>query len=148
MILNEVIARLLTLFRANTTFPVVDGPVPAAANQSDLVLVGSAGEDEPGGIITRELSDLGPGGWRNEIGEVVCSVFSWRGGGDLPARRAAALDVARTLVDAVEADRTLGGLLRGPGVSTVGEVIYEPRQTEQGPIVRVQFSVTYQHLDT
>lgn len=148
MILNEVIARLVIIFDAATPWPVVDGPKPEAVNHREFVLVGSTGEDEDGGVIDRVSSDLGPGTWRDESGEVICSVWSWSGGNDLSQRRALALATTSTLIEAVEADPSLGGLLTAPQLAEVLDVRYQPRQTETGAIVRVVFTVSYRTLET
>lgn len=148
MILDEVILALVALFDGAVAAPVYDGPVPAAVNKGDFVLVGSTGEDDDGAVIEQELSEVGPGTWLNEVGEVVCSCWSWSGGTDLPARRAAAAALVTACADAVAADRTLGGLLKTPGLAEVSSIAYQPRQTSDGAICRFTFFVTYRHVNT
>ena len=149
MILPQVIEYLVTTFRTVTAFPVFDGPVPAAANQPDAVLVGSAGDDDVDGIVVeRPASDLGPGTWREEIGEILCSAWSWDGGDNMTARRSAAVAAAEACIAAVESDRSLGGLLTPPRLAEVLEVRYLPLQSPSGAIVRVIFTVTYRTLVT
>lgn len=149
MILNEVIAALVTMFRDAVPVNVYDGGDPTSVNQGDFVLVGSTGIlDEDGAIVTREGSTLGAGEWADEDGEVLCSSWSWTGGTDMAARRAAALVNANLCVDAIAADRTLGGLLVNPGLAQVTELRYQPRQTAEGTQCRILFSVSYSHLNT
>lgn len=148
MILDDVILALVARFGTAVTAPVYDGPVPAAVNKGDFVLVGSTGEDDDGGAVDLELSTLGPGTWLEEVGEVVCSCWSWSGGTDLPARRAAADALTAACVTAVATDRTLGGLLVAPGLAEVTAIRYQPRQTSEGAICRFTFSVLYRHVNT
>lgn len=83
-----------------------------------------------------------------ESGEVVCSAWSYSGGTDLSARRLAALDLASTCAATVNGDRELGGLLVPPGLASAGEFRYQPRQTPEGAICRVVFTVAYSSLIT
>lgn len=142
MILGEVIDYLVTTFAAATEVPVYDGPVPTAANAAAFVLVGATGDDEDGASAMQEPSTLGPGIWRDETGEVVCAVRTRHGGTDLSARRAEALAAASACIDAVHADRRLGGLLADPTAVTSG-VRYQSVQTDQGAVARVVFTVAY-----
>lgn len=148
MILDDVLQALVALFDAAVSVPVHDGPVPQSVNSGEFVLVGSTGDDEDGAVVDIELSTLGPGDWFDESGEIVCSAWSWSGGTDLAARRAAALALASACASAVAADRTLGGLLEAPGLAQTQVFRYEPRQTSEGAICRIVFSVTYAHVNT
>lgn len=149
MILHDVIAALVTRFDAAVTPSVYDGPVPPAVNKQDYVLVGSAGEDgEDGATVDLELSDLGPGNWHSETGDITCSAWSWSGGTDVSARRSTATQLAEDCAAAVHTDRTLGGLLDGDGLAQVGAFQYRAHQFAEGALVRVTFSVTYSHLNT
>jgi hypothetical protein len=129
MILDTVIDRIGTLFAATVApVQVFDGPKPPSVNSNRYVLVGSEG-DETGDAATVSLepSDLGPGTWLDEAGEVICSAWSW--------------------VTALQGDRTLTGLLIAPGV-VVSELRYLPVQFNTGPLVRVSFTVAYSHTNT
>lgn len=149
MILDSVIAALVSAFDEAVTPTVFDGPVPPAVNKGDFVLVGSTSEDgEDGASGDLILSDLGPGTWHDESGEVVCSAVSWSGGTDIAARRAAATQLATQCTTAVHADRTLGGLLTEPGLAQVSTFAYLVRQSAEGVFCRVTFTVTYSHLNT
>lgn len=149
MILDDVILALKSRFDTALSVDVYDGPYPPAVNKGDFVLVGSSGEDGiDGAAVDLTLSDLGPGDWLDEAGEVVCSSWSWSGHPDIPARRAAAAGNAVACVQAVREDRTLGGLLVAPGLAEVSVLTYEPRQTAEGAICRFTFSVTYRHVNT
>jgi hypothetical protein len=149
MILDTVIDRIGTLFAATVApVQVFDGPKPPSVNSNRYVLVGSEG-DETGDAATVSLepSDLGPGTWLDESGEITCSAWSWSGGTDIAARRGEALDLAESCVTALQGDRTLTGLLIAPGV-VVSELRYLPVQFNTGPLVRVSFTVAYSHTNT
>lgn len=147
MILDQVITKLVTIFTTAgaTTY---DGPVPTSVNKTDYVLVGSDAEDGDGAVVELIESDLGPGTWVDETGEVVCSAWSWSGGTNIAACRAAAEATAVACIAAIRADRTLGGLLTGPRLAEVSVLRYEPKQTSKGAICRFTFSVLYRHLNT
>lgn len=147
MILDPAILWLLSTFRGATSWPVFDGPVPTSINHQQFVLVGSTGEEEDGATIDRPESNLGPGGWREEVGDIVCSAWSYSGGTDIATRRANAMSTTAALIAAVEADPSMGGLLTAPRRAEVLDVRYQPRQTDTGAIVRIIFSVTYRSLD-
>lgn len=148
MILDDVIAALVAKFSTAVDVPVHDGPVPTSVNSGEFVLVGSTGDDEDGAAVDLGLSSMGPGTWTDEAGEIVCSTWSWGGGTDLAVRRSAALGLAVACADALAADRTLGGLLQAPGLGEVRTFRYEPRQTKEGAICRIVFSVDYIHVNT
>jgi hypothetical protein len=150
MILDAVLLRLVALFTAAVTVPVYDGPFPPAVNSPQFVLVGSTGEQgDDGASVEFELSELGPGTWHNETGQIICSAWAWDGGTDVPARRAEAEAAAMACIGAVWADRTLGGLLHGAGIAQATGIRYQPQQTDRGAICRFLWTVTYtQHLNT
>lgn len=148
MILHEVINRVGTLFAAAVSTRVFDGPNPPAANLQRFMLVGSEGEEGDGASVRLEPSTLGPGTWLDETGEVVCSAWSWSGGdaSKLPTHRSEALSDAAACVAAIQANRTLNGLLIAPG-AVVSDLRYQPVQFKEGPLVRVSFTVAYQHVN-
>lgn len=147
MILNEAINYLGVLFTAAVRpIPVFDGPKPPAVNNQQFVVVGSAGDDDDGAVLDLTPSTLGPGDWLDESGEIICSAWSWSGDTDVASRRAEALAAAGACVAAVQADRTLGGLLIDE--ATVGNLRYQAVQFKEGALVRASFSVTYLGLNT
>lgn len=145
-VLADVIDRLIVTFGAAVTVPVVDGPVVTTVNQGRFVSVG-ANADGGGGATSIDPSDLGPGTWLSEIGEVECSAWSWAGGTDLAAHRRQALTLAEQCTLAVRNDRTLGGLLVEPTAHALG-LTYRAEQTSSGAIAVVSFTVAYQALIT
>lgn len=149
MILDAVIDVLVSIFDAALSVDVYDGPNPIAANKGDFVLVGSTGEEEDGATVEQEPSDLGPGTWLDESGEVICSAWSWTGSdaSTVPARRAAALSYVDACSDAIAANRSLGGVL-GQGTAVVTGIRYQTRVAPEGTTVRVLFTVAYQTLNT
>jgi hypothetical protein len=148
MILEEVVSRLVTMFDAAVSVRVFDGPVATAASNETFVAVGSSGEDEDGIVVDLVLSDLGPGGWVDESGEIVCSAWSWSGGTDVASRRAAAVALAVTCANTVRADPQLSGLLVKPGRADVSAVQVRSQQTDKGALCRASFTVAYSHLST
>lgn len=148
MILEEVIAKLLEMFRTASAVDVYDGPVPPAVNKQRYILVGSSAEDEDGATVTQELSNLGPGEWHDEAGEVICSFWSWSGGTQIATVRADALELANFCADAIHADRTLDGVLVPPGLAEVSDYRLRMSQTSSGAMCRVSFTVNYAHLST
>lgn len=149
MILEQVIAALVSMFRLAVSVDVFDGPVPTSVTKGDFVLVGANGDDgDIGATVEQTLSDLGPGTWLEETGEIICSFWSWSGTTDIAARRGAASALAMSCADAVAADRRLGGLIEGPGIAEVSALSYQAQQTKEGAICRFSFSVTYRHLIT
>lgn len=150
MILDSVINRIGALFTtAVAPVRVFDGPNPPAVNLHRFVVVGSEGEEDNAATVTLEPSTLGPGTWLDESGEIVCSAWSWSGSdaSRLPTHRSEALTDAAACVAAIQSDRTLDGLLIAPGV-VVSELRYQPVQFDSGPLVRVSFTVAYQHVNT
>lgn len=150
MILHEVINRIGVLCTAAVSpVRVFDGPNPPAVNLQRFVVVGSEGEEGDAASVTLEPSTLGPGTWLDESGEIVCSAWSWSGGNadKLPTHRSEALTDAAACVAAIQADRTLGGLLIAPA-AVAGGLRYQPVQFDSGPLVRVSFTVAYQHVNT
>lgn len=148
MRLDDVIAALVARFTSAVSPTLVfDGPNDQAASSPAFVLVGSTGEDEDGATLDADWSPVGPGRWREEAGEVVCSAWAYSGGRDLPARRAIALGLATSCAESVHQDRSLGGILTGNGAQ-VSRFRYQPRQTTEGAVVRVVFTVSYRTLLT
>lgn len=145
-VLSDVIDRLVVVFAGAVTVPVVDGPVATSVNQGRFVSVGAGAEGE-GGATTIDPSDLGPGTWLQEIGEVACSAWSWSGGTDLALHRRQSLELAEQCTNAVRGDRTLAGLLVEPTAHASG-LTYRAEQTSTGPIAVVSFTVAYQALVT
>lgn len=148
MILDDVIAALVARFDAAVTATVYDGPVPTAVNKGNFVLVGATGDEgDIGATVDQTLSTLGPGTWLEEVGEIVCSFWSWDGGTDVAARRTAALANANACAAAVHEDRQLGGLIVPPGIAEVSAFSYQAQQTNKGALCRITFSVTYRHTN-
>lgn len=149
MILTTVIGKLIEAFAPATGVDVFDGPVPTAVNKTRYVLVGSNGEEnEDGATVTDELSNLGPGGWHDEAGQIVCSAWSWSGGTRMQDARDDALTLANACIAAVHADRTLDATLTPPGLAEVSDLRCLMRQGTSGAMCRATFTVTYSHLDT
>src|SRR6266498_3840698 len=105
--LGGVIDALRALFQTavGTAIPVYDGlPINAAAD-TDLVLIGHDGNDEPNtkNNVVQEWANLAATD-RYERGTVVCTAISQSGDADLEARRDAALALVTSCETAVRAD--------------------------------------------
>lgn len=147
---------LVTVFTAAmpSGVQVFDGPMTHTTPPKRFLLVGTDGGDDGSGAnddgssIRQELSDLGPGTWRAEDGEVVCSAWAWSGDTKFEPLRtavAAITDACETVV----ADRTLGGILPPPAFGAeFGTVRFREEQTPSGAVVRAVFTVTYGALLT
>lgn len=146
MILNDVITTLAALFDAAVTAPVYDTPDPTAVNNASWVSVSTEGEDDDGATVELTPSQLGPGTWFDEAGEVVCSAWSQSGGTDTATRRTEAAALALACVAAVRADDTLGGLLTLHRAE-VSALRYRAFQGSTGTLCRFSWTVSYRHLN-
>lgn len=153
-LLWDVQASLVTLFQAAMPagVKVHRGPRGRTANQKQYVLVGTDGGttgvesgDDSAMSAEQQQSDKGPGGWRDESGQVTCSVWVWTGSSKADVPRADAQALYEACEAAVYGDRTLGGLTR---LSEVTRVSIREEQTSNGPVVRVVFAVDYLALIT
>lgn len=142
-VLGQVITALVSTFTtANPTATVIDGPRPSSDRPPLFILVGSTGDEDDDATTDDTLSDMGPGTWHDESGEVFCSAWAWTGDTDPAGVRASALAAYAACRDAVAADRTLGGILQLPGLAQVSNMRLR-QSAEGGSLARVIFSVTY-----
>lgn len=147
--MHAVVTALHTQVDAALTKPVYDGPRPTSAADPDYVLIGSTGDDgDDAATNDLSLSSLGPGTWTDHDGEIVGSVWSVTGGTDMTACRAAAQATFDAVKAAIDADRTLGGVLKMPGLARVSRAALRQQQTSEGAVCRIAFTVTYQHTST
>jgi hypothetical protein len=147
MILNEVIAKLLTICDSATgSTRVYDSW--AADLSGDFVVVGSDGEDDDGASVEFAEAEMGPGGWVVEVGEVTVSTWAQSGDGDVAATRDASHALSESCVSAIRANRDLDGLIVGPGICEVTGLRYRALLTDAGGFCRYTFTVRYQHLLT
>lgn len=152
----DVQARLASIFTtAAPTAKVFSGPRSRSGSAPrTFVLVGSDGgetglESTVDGLsATQQFSSLGPGTWRHETGEVICSAWAWSGNTTIDSARAALQALLTACEGAVDADPTLGDLLADPDVAEfTGHGITES-QTSRGPFARVVFTIRYGALIT
>lgn len=148
--LRDVHAALVSVFTAafaaDDTVGVYNGAALSGNTERTQILVGLADDEGQIGRATQALSAVG-NNWRDEEGAIFCAVESWAGNGIAELREIAeaALNVCEA---AVRAGRTLGGVLTAPGLAEVTEVGWGERQTENGPVVRWSFTVSYGALLT
>lgn len=149
--LRDVRAYLATLYdEANPDVPVYEGPRNRQPAPKCYLLVGVNGIDEleAGMRSAQVVSPLSGDGWREEAGEVDSTAVAWTGGEDMTQIR----DDVETLVAACEAavnaDRTLGGLLRLTGFAEVTSLDVRESRTDKGPFVEAVFTTSYSTLLT
>lgn len=152
----DVHTALKDLFTEALDIPVIDGPVTGKTTlPKAYVLVGTDGGDtgrgenaDEGATSNQVLSNMGPGTWRDETGEITSAAWVWSGNTGFSDLRATAKNILATLESALWADPQLGGLLVKPGFTGFGEVRVREEQGENGAVVRATFTVPYQALIT
>jgi hypothetical protein len=137
---------------------VFDGQRKVGATPKLFLVVG-ADSDDPfeapddvvdtlAGSARQERAREGPGDWRQETGDVLCTIVAWDGGtlfGPLRAK-------VQTVLDACEAallatPELAAADLVGAGAE-LGEIRLWERRSKDGSAVGVVFTVTYQSILT
>lgn len=150
-VLPAVIAALVAAFDAVIEAPVYDGPVILGDRPTSYIQVGSAVNGIPGtgtatdesSSFSLELSDMGPGTWEQETGEIPCAAVAGTGDPDVVAARAVAFALFEQCRAALRADRTLGGVLPLNGLALIGAGSLSQLQTTEGAVASVSFTVPY-----
>lgn len=139
-------------FDAALTVPVYDGPRVRTETPKQFVVVGAnTGGGEDIGPAMRSVQTPSPhdGTWRHEEGEVDCVAVAWAGDSDLAALRTAARALVDACETAVNADRSLGGLLQPTNnFAEVTALEIREAQTDKGAFVEAVFTVSYGTLLT
>jgi hypothetical protein len=106
--------------------------------------VDAASDDGTSGSIRQEWRDAGPApdAHREEVGEIVCTVWSQSGDDDMAAVRTACFDILDDCLDSLHQITTLGlsTVLSVRGLSTATPV---QRRTSRGVVCEVAFRVAY-----
>jgi hypothetical protein len=148
----DVRSALLTTFKGVVPrdVEVIDGPLTASTPPKAFVLVGSdGGEDgygarDDGASVRQRRSKLGPGGWRDEDGAVVCSVWAWDGNRRFDRLRVKVRELVDLCEAAVAADRSLDGLLTTPPAGAeLTELAFREDQFTKAAVVRATFTIAY-----
>lgn len=154
-LLWDVRGALVTILDAALDVPVLDGPQSKKSLPKAYVLIGTDGGDtgsgengEDFGTVTQTLSDLGPGTWRDETGDVTCSAWAWTGSTSFAPLRVTVQAILDGVEASLRADPTLGGLLIPPGRAELGAIRLREDQTDNGARLRAVFSVAYRALLT
>ena len=113
-------------------------PMQAVAIAHD----GSTGSPEMT-IAAMNETDAAFAGSQDEAGTIYCSLWYGDGGGKFPALRTAAVTLFDTVRNAIQTDRTFGGLVN---YSIVKATSIHTRSTPQGKSVLINFSVDYQYI--
>ena len=150
--LPGVITALVALFDAALDVPVFDGPIVTGDRPTGYLQVGSAVNGIPGtgtstdeqSTFNLELSDMGPGTWEQETGEIPCAAVAWSGDTEIVAARTAAFALFETCRAALKGDRTIGGALPLNGVGLIGAGSLSQLHTTEGVVASVSFTVPYQ----
>lgn len=136
----------------NPVAKVFAAPQKLSAIPAQFLLIGSDGGDSGlaadggDGMRATQVEDGSGNGWRSEDGLVDCAAWAWAGS-DIEKVQGAAQTLFEAAVASVYADRTLGGVLVN-GRAEVTAVASRSRQTQNGPAVRVAFTVSYTSLIT
>lgn len=140
---QDAVTALLT---ATVSTPVYSTDDLIGDDARAYVTVGERDPDSDDVTAERSLADAG-NRWHDELGAIQCVIECWDGD-DMAAVRAAARTLLEQCVGAINADPTLGGLLKAPGFAFVSLVGLRQAQTSNGPLVRVAFTVSYAALIT
>ena len=146
--LRDVRSALVTLYTAKfagTATKVFNGPRVRSAVPKQYLLVGVNGIDEleAGMRAVQNPSSLS-GVWRDEAGEVDCTAVAWTGDTDMTTIRAAAEGIVDACEIALNADRSLGGLLTlKSNLAEVTRLDIREQRTDKGPFVEAVFTVSY-----
>lgn len=141
------------LLAAESGVEVFDGPMRPSAAKKTWVIIGSDGGDDGGGgdedgaVARQTASRLSPP-WRDEAGEITCSVWSWGGDTSYVKHRATVSRIVDLCEASLVADRTLGGLLKPSDIAEFGDLRVLEFQAKSGAVVRAAFTVAYRTLIT
>lgn len=145
-VLRDVRAALATMYgAANQGVQVFEGPRNRSATPKRYLLVGVNGIDElEAGMRSQQVpSTLSGDGWREEAGEVDCTAVAWTGDEDMTTIRSQVEAIVDACEAAVNADRTLGGVLRLTGLAEVTRIDVREQRTDKGPFVEAVFTTSY-----
>lgn len=136
-------SRFTTAF-AETDTKVYDGPRPRSTPPAQFVVVGASGEiaDVPYARSAQQASPMG-NLWREEAGEIDCTVVAWHGDTDIGPLRTLVEDIVDTCETAINTDRTLGELLTMGNFAEMTGLEVREAQTDKGPFVEAVFTVAY-----
>ena len=145
---REVQNALVALFTTalDGVADVYDGPRKRTGNPTQYLIVGVNGLDESGPAVR---STQGPstmsGDWRDEAGEIDCTLVTWTGDPDgLDTIRATSDTTIGLCEAAVNADRRLGGLLQpANNFAHLTALDLREAQTSKGPFVEAVFTISY-----
>ncbi len=145
---RDVQAALVNLFTSalrGDGVEVHDGPRVRGKQPSQYVLVGVNGLEEDGaGLRSVQGPSAMQGDWRDEAGEIDCTVVTWSGKADIPALRVKSDSAIATCEAAINADPQLGGLIK-PANNFAHLTALDTReaQTDRGPFVEAVFTISY-----
>jgi hypothetical protein len=119
---------------------VIDGPQKHNAQTVIAVGHGAATHDGTALAATETISGLVLG-TDMESYDVACVAESWAGNGTYSKLRGTTFGLVNAIVDALAADKTLGGVVMRANVKVLD---YVPALTDKGPSVVVPFHI---HID-
>lgn len=141
-LLWDVQAAVKALLTAAVAVPVYDAADLIGEDARAFVTVGQAGEDDD--TATAEQTPNGAGyPFRDEAGEIPCTITAWDGGTEIAPLRATAKALLTACTSAVLANRSLSGLLSAPGLAEVTTLRLREGQTDRGALVDITFTVRY-----
>lgn len=135
-------AAVKALLTAAVTVPVYGAGDLVGDDARAFVTVGEPADS--GDTATAEQSANRAGNqWRDEVGDIPCTVNVWDGGTSIAPLRVTAKQLLTACTAAVLNDRTLSGLLVPPGLAEVVSVRLREGQTDHGALVSAGFTVRY-----
>lgn len=138
----QAVDYMVALCRANAPVGtyVYDGPETGDAAARIRILI--AYSDADGAPAIEGQAGTSDFGFPVENYTVDCSIAIDDGDTDLSAKRAEVRAIFNTLVGAVRSDRSLGGLIKPPGLAEISGFVYTQDQYEaEGSAVVAAFSV-------
>lgn len=123
---------------------VFDGPRSRGNPPRQFLIVGASGEiaDVPYARTVQQASPMG-NLWREEAGEIDCTVVAWHGDTDIAPLRTLVEDIVDTCETAINTDRTLGDLLTMGNFAEMTGLEVREAQTDKGPFVEAVFTIAY-----
>jgi hypothetical protein len=117
------------------------GPMPVTVPPRTFLVVGYS-EDEDQSAIQGETSRFGGEGTPMEDYAITCFAQTWDGDdNDLPSKMTEVAAVYDIVTAAIRADRTLGGVIKPPGLAQMGGFAWVVDLLEDGAYAQVQFDI-------
>ena len=137
----QAIDYLVALFRSLVTPDVYVYDGPPTGDAGERIQISVAYSDSEGGPSVNGDAGTSNFGFPVESYEIDCSISISDGDTDLASKRTEARSLFNSLVGAVRADRSLGGLIKLPGLAEISGFVYVQDQDETGSVTIAAFTV-------